>query len=153
MIGSLVKKIFGTKHERQMKKLGPLVSRINDIEKDLKPLSDEELRGRTAEFREKLSRGATLDDLLPDAFATVREASVRTLGLRHYDVQMIGGIGMHRGTICEMRTGEGKTLTATCALYLNALESKGAHLVTVNDYLASRDAEWMGHIYNFLGMS
>jgi preprotein translocase subunit SecA len=146
MIGSLVKRIFGTKHERQMKKLQPLVTRINDLEKEVQALSDEQLRARTGEFREKLERGATLEDLLPDVFASVREASVRTLGMRHYDVQLIGGIGMHRGSICEMRTGEGKTLTATSALYLNALERKGAHLITVNDYLASRDAEWMGQI-------
>jgi preprotein translocase subunit SecA len=153
MFGSIVKKIFGTKHERQMKKLQPLVTRINDLEKVLQPLTDGELKARTAEFREKLDAGATLDDILPDAFATVREASVRTTGMRHYDVQMIGAIGMHRGLICEMRTGEGKTLTATGALYLNALSGQGAHLITVNDYLASRDAEWMGQIYNFLGLS
>jgi preprotein translocase subunit SecA len=153
MIGSLVKKVFGTKHDRQMKKLQPLIARIDELEKSAKALTDAQLKARTGEFREKLDRGAPLDDLLPEAFATVREASVRTLGMRHYDVQMIGGIGMHRGMICEMRTGEGKTLTATSALYLNALEKKGAHLITVNDYLASRDAEWMGQIYNFLGMS
>src|SRR5690606_11354594 len=105
----------------------------DELEKSIKSLSDAQLRARTGEFREKLDRGATLDDLLPEAFATVREASVRTLGMRHYDVQMIGGIGMHRGMICEMRTGEGKTLTATSALYLNALEGRGAHLITVND--------------------
>ncbi len=152
-LGSIAKKLFGTKHERQMKKLQPLVSRIGDLEKSLQALSDAELRGQTAKFRERLDKGEPLDDLLPEAFATVREASVRTTGMRHYDVQMIGAIGMHRGMICEMRTGEGKTLTATSALYLNALSGHGAHLITVNDYLASRDAEWMGEIYNYLGLS
>lgn len=153
MLTGIVKKLFGTKHQRQMKKLRPLVERINGLEPTLSKLSDEQLRAKTAQFKEKLDNGAPLDDLLPEAFATCREASKRTLGMRHYDVQMIGGIGMHRGLICEMRTGEGKTLTATSALYLNALPGKGAHLITVNDYLASRDAEWMGQIYNFLGMS
>jgi preprotein translocase subunit SecA len=153
MLGSIVKKIFGTRHQRQMKKLRPLVERINGLEPELAKLDDAKLRGTTAELRTKLDNGASLDDLLPEAFAAVREASKRTLGMRHYDVQMIGGIGLHRGTICEMRTGEGKTLTATSALYLNALPGKGAHLITVNDYLASRDAEWMGQIYRFLGMS
>jgi preprotein translocase subunit SecA len=153
MIGSVIKKIFGTRHQRQMKKLQPLVDHINGLEDGMKALDDAALRGKTAEFRGKIAQGASLDDLLPEAFAVVREASRRTLGLRHYDVQMIGGIALHRGTIAEMRTGEGKTLTATGALYLNALEGKGAHLITVNDYLAKRDAEWMGQIYKFLGMS
>ena len=153
MLAGIVKKLFGTKHQRQMKKLRPLVDTINGLESSIEKLSNEQLQGKTAEFKEKLDNGASLDDLLPEAFATVREASKRTLGMRHYDVQMIGGIGMHRGLICEMRTGEGKTLSATTALYLNALPGRGAHLITVNDYLASRDAEWMGEIYNFLGMS
>ncbi len=153
MLGGFVKKIFGTKHQRQMKKLQPMVDRINGLEEATEKLSDAELKARTAEFKEKLDNGAKLDDLLVDAYAVVREASKRTLGMRHYDVQMVGGIGMHRGLICEMRTGEGKTLSATSALYLNALEGRGCHLITVNDYLASRDAEWMGEIYNFLGMS
>jgi preprotein translocase subunit SecA len=153
MFGGVIKKVFGTKHDRQMKKLRPLLNQINAREESVAELTDDQLRGRTAEFKQKLDNGAKLDDLLCDAFATVREASKRTLGLRHYDVQMIGGVGMHRGIICEMRTGEGKTLTATSALYLNALEGRGAHLITVNDYLASRDAEWMGQIYRFLGMS
>ncbi|MEM9456117.1 MAG: preprotein translocase subunit SecA [Myxococcota bacterium] len=153
MLGKFVKKLFGTKHQRQMKKLQPLVDRINSLEPSVEKLSDDELRGRTAEFKQKLDNGASLDDLMCDAYATVREASRRTLGMRHYDVQMVGGISMHRGVICEMRTGEGKTLSATTALYLNALDGKGAHLITVNDYLASRDAEWMGEIYGFLGMS
>jgi preprotein translocase subunit SecA len=153
MFGKLIKKVFGTKHERQMKKLQPIVDRINNLEASLKPLSDDQLKGKTNEFKQRLANGEPLDDLLPDAFATVREAGVRALGMRHYDVQMIGGIAMHRGMILEMRTGEGKTLTATSALYLNALGGRGGHLITVNDYLASRDAEWMGEIYNFLGMS
>jgi preprotein translocase subunit SecA len=153
MFGSIVKKLFGTRHSRQMKRLQPLVDRIGQMEAGLKELSDAQLRDKTGEFRGRLAKGEPLDDLLPEAFAVVREASVRTLGLRHYDVQLIGGIGLHQGQICEMRTGEGKTLTATSALYLNALPGKGAHLITVNDYLAQRDAEWMGKIYNALGMS
>jgi preprotein translocase subunit SecA len=153
MFNGVIKKVFGTKHDRQMKKLRPLISRINDLEKTFEPLSNDELRAKTAEFREKLDNGAELDSLLAEAFAVVREASKRTLGMRHYDVQMIGAIALHRGTIAEMRTGEGKTLTATCAMYLNALPGKGTHLITVNDYLASRDAEWMGQIYRFLGMT
>jgi len=153
MFQSLIKKVFGTKHGRQMKRLQPLVNRIGSLEPKLKELTDPELQGKTAHFRERLSNGEPLDDLLPEAFATVREAGRRTLGMRHYDVQMIGGIAMHRGMICEMRTGEGKTLSATTALYLNTLGGRGAHLITVNDYLASRDAEWMGQIYRFLGMS
>jgi preprotein translocase subunit SecA len=152
-IDSIVKKVFGTKFERQMKKLRPTIERINSFEEKLEKLSDDQLRAKTADFRQQLDNGASLDDLLPEAFATVREASRRTLGMRHYDVQMIGGIALHRGTIAEMRTGEGKTLTATSALYLNALPGKGTHLITVNDYLARRDAEWMGQIYKFLGMS
>ena len=153
MLGGVIKKLFGTKHERQMKKLQPLVNKINGLEESLQKLSDAELKARTAEFRQRMDNGESLDSLLPDVFATVREVSVRTTGMRHYDVQMIGGIGMHRGTICEMRTGEGKTLSATSALVLNALGGHGAHLITVNDYLASRDAEWMGQIYKFMGLS
>jgi preprotein translocase subunit SecA len=153
MLGSIVKKIFGTRHQRQMKKLRPLLERINGLEPGLEKLDDAALKGKTAELRTRLDNGASLDELLPEAFAVVREASKRTLGMRHYDVQMIGAIGLHKGMICEMRTGEGKTLTATSALYLNALPARGAHLITVNDYLASRDAEWMGQIYRFLGMS
>ncbi|MGB1274264.1 MAG: preprotein translocase subunit SecA, partial [Nannocystaceae bacterium] len=153
MFNSLFKKVFGTKHERQMKKLRPLVTRIGDLEKTVKPLSDDDLKARTAEFKQRLDNGESLTDMLPEVFATVREASVRVLGMRHYDVQMIGGISMHQGKICEMRTGEGKTLSATSALFLNGLTGRGCHLITVNDYLASRDAEWMGQIYNFLGLS
>ncbi len=153
MFQSLFKKVFGTKHARQMKRLQPLVNRIGGLEPKLQEWSDAELKGQTARFRERLANGEPLDDILPDAYATVREASRRTLGMRHYDVQIIGGIAMHRGMICEMRTGEGKTLSATTALYLNTLGGRGAHLITVNDYLASRDAEWMGQIYRYLGMS
>ena len=148
-----IKRIFGTSHERMMRKLRPVVVQINELESTIGALSDAELRAQTPKFKEKLSQGATLDELLPEAFATVREASRRVLNMRHYDVQLIGGIVLHRGMISEMKTGEGKTLVATCPMYLNALEGKGAHLVTVNDYLASRDADWMGQIYKFLGLS
>jgi len=153
MLTGVLKKLFGTKHQRQMKRLQPLIARMNDLEPALKKLSDADLRARTAAFKQQLDQGATLDDILCEVFATVREAAWRTIHMRHYEVQLIGGIGLHRGMICEMRTGEGKTLTATCAMVLNALSGKGAHLITVNDYLASRDAEWMGQIYRFLGLS
>jgi preprotein translocase subunit SecA len=153
MFNSLFKKVFGTKHDRQMKKMQPLVSAMAALEPKMQARTDDQLRGLTAEFRQQLHNGRPLDELLPEAFAACREASRRTLGMRHYDVQMIGGIALHRGTIAEMRTGEGKTLTATSALYLNALVGRGVHLVTVNDYLARRDAEWMGQVYGFLGMS
>jgi preprotein translocase subunit SecA len=153
MIGGLAKTIFGSANDRYVRSLGKIVDRINGFEPDIQALSDEELRGQTARFRARLDAGEELDDLLPEAFATVREAAVRTLGQRHYDVQMIGGIVLHRGSIAEMRTGEGKTLVATLATYLNALEGKGVHVVTVNDYLARRDADWMGQVYRFLGLS
>ncbi len=153
MFQRVIKKVFGTKHQRQVKKIQPIVERINSLEKGLEALSNDDLKARTNLFREQLDNGASLDDILPEAYATVREASKRSLGLRHYDVQMIGAVAMHRGMILEMRTGEGKTLTATSSLYLNTLSGHGAHLITVNDYLASRDAEWMGNIYNFLGLS
>lgn len=153
MFKRIVKKVFGTKHDRQIKKIMPLVHRINDLEKTLEPLSEDQLKAKTGEFKERLDKGEPLDSLLPEAYAVVRETGRRVLGMRHYDVQMIGGIAMHRGMVLEMRTGEGKTLTATSALYLNALTGRGAHLITVNDYLASRDAEWMGEIYNYLGLS
>jgi preprotein translocase subunit SecA len=153
MFASLVKKVFGTKFDRQMRKIRPIIEHINSLEKKIEALSDADLRGQTALFRQRLDRGEPLDGVMPEAFATVREASRRTLGLRHYDVQLIGAYALHNGTIAEMRTGEGKTLTATGALYLNALPGKGCHLITVNDYLAKRDAEWMGQIYGFLGMS
>jgi preprotein translocase subunit SecA len=153
MLETLLKKIFGTRHERQLKKIQPRVDAINALEPKIRKLSDAELRSKTAEFKQKLANGATLDDLLIEAFAVVREAGRRTLNMRHYDVQLIGGIVLHEGKIAEMKTGEGKTLVATLACYLNALEGKGVHVVTVNDYLARRDAEWMGKLYNFLGLS
>ena len=153
MLKGLVRKIFGTKHGRNLKKIEPLVRRIGAFEPKIEPLTDEQLKAKTPEFKQRIANGEPLDDLLPEAYAVVREVSKRTLGMRHYDVQMFGGIAMHRGMILEMRTGEGKTLTATSSLYLNALLGRGAHLITVNDYLAKRDAEWMGEIYNFLGQS
>ncbi len=153
MIESLLKKIFGNKTDRERRRIGPKVEAINALETEWRKLSDEQLRGKTAEFRQKLDNGAKLDDLLVPAFATVREASRRVLEMRHYDVQMFGGVVLHEGRIAEMRTGEGKTLVATLPCYLNALEGKGVHVVTVNDYLARRDSEWMGKVYGFLGMS
>jgi preprotein translocase subunit SecA len=152
MITWAMRKIFGTSHERAIRRMKPKVEAINALEKDLKKLSDEALRGKTAEFKEKIDNGATVDDLLIPAFAVCREAGRRALKMRHYDVQLIGGMVLHEGCIAEMRTGEGKTLVATLPCYLNALEGKGVHLVTVNDYLARRDAEWMGKLYGFLGM-
>jgi len=152
MLG-LVKKIFGDANEREIKRCLKVVERINALEPDFERLSDEQLRGKTGEFRERLTRGETLDDLLPEAFAAVREASKRTLGMRHFDVQLIGGMVLHEGKIAEMKTGEGKTLVATLAAYLNALEGKGVHVVTVNDYLAQRDSTMMGKIYTFLDLT
>ncbi|MBA4353495.1 MAG: preprotein translocase subunit SecA, partial [Novosphingobium sp.] len=153
MLGSIAKALFGSSNDRYVKSLDKIVRQIAAFEPHVQALSDEELAAQTPKFRQMLAEGRGLDDLLPEAFATVREASVRTLGLRHFDVQMIGGIVLHRGEIAEMRTGEGKTLVATLAVYLNALEGKGVHVVTVNDYLARRDAETMGVLYNFLGLS
>ena len=153
MFGALAKSIFGSSNERYVKSLGKIVERIASFEPAISAMSDEELTAQTTRFRDRLTQGETLDDLLPEAFATVREAAKRTLGQRHYDVQMVGGIVLHRGEIAEMRTGEGKTLVATLATYLNALEGKGVHVVTVNDYLASRDCEWMGQVYRFLGLT
>jgi preprotein translocase subunit SecA len=153
MFASVAKSIFGSANDRYVRSLGKYVDAVNALEADIHALSDEELRAQTDRFRERLAGGEKLDDLLPEAFATVREAAIRTLGQRHYDVQLIGGIALHRGEIAEMKTGEGKTLVATLAVYLNALEGKGVHVVTVNDYLARRDADWMGQIYRFLGMS
>ncbi|MEZ5524634.1 MAG: preprotein translocase subunit SecA [Pseudomonadales bacterium] len=153
MFGTIAKKVFGSKNDRELKRMGKLVKRINALEESLEPLSDEELKNKTLEFRERLENGETLDQLLPEAFAVVREAGKRTLGLRHFDTQLIGGITLHEGRIAEMRTGEGKTLVSTLPVYLNALSSKGVHVVTVNDYLAGRDASWMGPIYEFLGLS
>ncbi len=146
-------KIFGTKHDREMKKMQPLVSHINSLENSVSNLNEVELKNKTNEFMEALEKGKSLDDILPEAFAVVREVAKRTLDMRHYDVQLIGGYFLHKGQITEMKTGEGKTLVATLAIYLNALTKKGSHLVTVNDYLASRDAEWMGKLYNFLNLS
>jgi preprotein translocase subunit SecA len=153
MLSSLVKKIFGSRNERLLKQYRGLVAKVNALESQYTGLGDDQLRAKTDEFRARLDKGETLDQLLPEAFAAVREAGKRVLGMRHYDVQLIGGITLHQGKISEMRTGEGKTLVATLAAYLNALPGKGVHVVTVNDYLASRDAEWMGKIYRFLGMS
>jgi len=153
MLDAILAKIFGTKNERELKRLRPLVVAINELEPAMRQLSDAQLAAKTAEFRERLARGATLDELLVDAFAVVREAARRTLNMRHFDVQLIGGMVLHQGKIAEMKTGEGKTLVATLPAYLNALEGKGVHIVTVNDYLAKRDAEWMGQIYKFLGLS
>ncbi len=153
MYAWVLKKILGTKNERELRKMLPQVQAINDLEPQIQALSDEALRGKTAEFRQQLSQGAPLDDLLIPAFAVCREAGRRALGMRHFDVQLVGGMVLHQGKIAEMKTGEGKTLVATLACYLNALEGKGVHVVTVNDYLATRDAEWMGKLYGFLGMS
>jgi len=153
MLQFVIDKIFGTKTERDLKKLWPFVAEINAFESRIKDLTDSQLQAKTAEFKEKLSQGATLDDILPEAFAVVREAGWRKVGMRHFDVQLIGGVVLHQGRISEMKTGEGKTLVATLPAYLNALEGKGVHIVTVNDYLAKRDTEWMGPIYKFLGLS
>ncbi|MGE5844550.1 MAG: preprotein translocase subunit SecA [Syntrophaceae bacterium] len=150
---NFIQKMFGTKNERELKRIAPLVDEINRLEPAIKKLSDEELKAKTAYFKEKLANGASLDDILAEVFAVVREAAWRTVGMRPFDVQLIGGIVLHEGKIAEMKTGEGKTLAATMPLYLNALTGKGAQLVTVNDYLARRDASWMGPIYNFLGLS
>ena len=152
-VTGLFKKVFGSSNDRQLKKLNPLVQHIATLEAGMKALSDEELKAYTPAFKLRLENGEGLDDILPEAFALVREVGRRTMDMRHYDVQMVGGIVMHQGKIAEMKTGEGKTLVATLPMYLNALEGKGTHLVTVNDYLAGRDADWMGVIYNFLGMS
>ena len=149
----LISKIFGTYSEREVKRVQPLVDKINSLEPEISALSDNDLKGKTNEFKQRLEKGETLDDLLPEAFAVVREASKRVLGMRHFDVQLIGGIILHQGRIAEMKTGEGKTLVATLPVYLNALTGKGVHVVTVNDYLAKRDSEWMGKLYRFLGLS
>ncbi|EHQ51419.1 preprotein translocase subunit SecA [Ectothiorhodospira sp. PHS-1] len=153
MVTSLVRKIFGSRNDRLVKRYGKQVGRINELEADLKALSDEQLRARTGEFRDRLGKGESLDDLLPEAFAVVREAGRRIMGMRHFDVQLIGGMVLNDGRIAEMRTGEGKTLVATLSAYLNALPDKGVHVITVNDYLARRDAAWMGRLYHGLGLS
>ena len=153
MINAVLTKIFGTAHAREMKRLGPVIAQINSLEPRYKAMSDSELQNQTVLFKERIAKGETIDSLLPEAFAVCREASARVLGMRHYDVQLIGGMILHRGSIAEMRTGEGKTLVATLPAYLNALEGKGVHIVTVNDYLATRDAEWMGRLYGWLGLT
>ena len=153
MLGALVKTVFGSSNDRYVKSLDKIVQKINVLEPEMEALNEEQLKGQTFKLRDQLANGAELDDILPEAFATVREASRRVLGMRHFDVQMVGGIVLHRGEIAEMKTGEGKTLVATLATYLNALEGKGVHVVTVNDYLARRDAEWMGQIHKYLGLT
>lgn len=153
MIGKVLTKVFGSKNERVLKQIQPLVNRINELESTVEPLDDAALAAKTVEFRERVAKGEPLDDLLPESFAVIRESAKRILGERHYDVQLVGGVILHQGKIAEMKTGEGKTLTSTLAVYLNALTDKGVHVVTVNDYLAQRDAEWMGQIYQALGLS
>jgi preprotein translocase subunit SecA len=153
LINTILTKIIGTKNERELKRIRPIVQRIGELEPSLRPLTDAQLAAKTVEFKERLARGQPLDDLLPEAFAVTREAGRRVLNMRHFDVQLVGGLTLHRGTIAEMKTGEGKTLVATLASYLNALDGKGVHVVTVNDYLAKRDSDWMGRIYRFLGLS
>ena len=150
---SFLSKIFGGSNESYLKKLQPIIDKINSFEPEFEKFSKEELKSKTKEFKERLKKGEKLDDILPEAFALVREASKRTLNQRHFDVQLIGGIILHQGKIAEMKTGEGKTLAATLALYLNTLEGRGAHLITVNDYLSRRDMVWMGQIYYLLGLS
>src|SRR6476659_1538677 len=153
MPGSLARSLFGSANDRKVKPLWSTVSKINALEPRFAAMSDAELAAMTPAFRERLEKGETLDDLLPEAFAVVREAAQRTLGQRHFDVQLVGGMVLHEGNIAEMKTGEGKTLVATLPVYLNALKGKGVHVVTVNDYLAKRDAAWMGQIYEFLGLT
>src|SRR6266404_9097020 len=153
MLDTLLAKVVGTQNDRELKRLRPIVTAVNAFGPAIAALSDEQLRGKTAEFRQRLANGETLDDLLPEAFAVVRETGRRVLNMRHFDVQLIGGAVLHKGKIAEMVTGEGKTLVATLPAYLNALEGKGVHVVTVNDYLARRDCEWMLPIYNALGIS
>ena len=153
IVDTVLKKIFGSKYERDLKAAQPLVQQISGLEPSISKLSDSELAEKTNEFKQRLANGETLDDLLPEAFAVVREAGKRVLKMRHFDVQLIGGRVLHQGKISEMKTGEGKTLVATLPVYLNSLEGKGVHVITVNDYLARRDAEWMGKLYKFLGLS
>ena len=153
MLGAVARKLFGSSNDRRVRKYQPRVDAINALEPAMLKLTDEELRARTDAFKKELAEGKTLDDILVPAFATVREAAKRAIGQRHFDVQLVGGMILHEGQISEMKTGEGKTLVATLAVYLNALASGGVHVVTVNDYLAKRDSEWMGQIYNFLGLT
>ena len=148
----LIQKVFGTHSQHELKRIYPIVDHIEALEPEMQKLSDEELRDKTREYKERYAKGETLDDLLPEAFATVREAAVRSIGMKHYRVQLIGGIVLHQGRIAEMKTGEGKTLVSTLPAYLNALTGEGVHIVTVNDYLAKRDAEWMGKVHEFLGL-
>ena len=149
---NLVEKVFGTHSERELKLIYPIIDKIEKLRPEMQKMSDEELKDQTRKFKERLAAGETLDDLLPEAFAVVREGAKRVLGMEHYRVQIIGGIILHQGRIAEMKTGEGKTLVATLPAYLNALTGKGVHIVTVNDYLAKRDSEWMGKVYRFLGL-
>ena len=153
MLGNITKKLFGSRNDRLIKAYEKTTKTIAEYEKEYSALSDEKLQAKTVEFRERLKDGATLEELLPEAFATVREAGKRVMEMRHYDVQMIGGMVLNEGKIAEMRTGEGKTLVATLSAYLNALPAKGVHVITVNDYLAQRDAEWMSKLYSFLGLT
>ena len=153
MVFNFLTKVFGSKNERELKQLQPLVECINALEPEMQAMNDEQLKAQTAAFRQRSDQGEALDSLLPEVFATVREASMRTLKMRHFDAQLIGGIVLHQGKIAEMKTGEGKTLAATLPAYLNALTGKGVHIITVNDYLARRDTEWMGNVYRFLGLS
>ncbi|MBQ4381168.1 MAG: preprotein translocase subunit SecA, partial [Oscillospiraceae bacterium] len=150
---SLFTRLFGTRSQREVKKFDPIIAKIDALEEEYRSLTDKELRAKTDEFKARYQNGETLDDLLPEAFAAVREAAGRTLGMRHFRVQLVGGIVLHQGRIAEMKTGEGKTLVATLPAYLNALTGQGVHIVTVNDYLAKRDSEWMGKVYRFLGLS
>ncbi len=153
MVSKILRKVFGSRNDRLVKRMSKVVDQINGLEPELQALTDDELKAKTGEFRARLEQGAELNTLMPEAFAVVREVGSRVLNMRHFDVQMIGGMVLNDGKIAEMRTGEGKTLVATLAVYLNALPGKGVHVVTVNDYLARRDAEWMGKIYTFLGLS
>ncbi|MEE3099714.1 MAG: preprotein translocase subunit SecA, partial [Pseudomonadota bacterium] len=152
-LGAVAKKVFGTANDRKVKTLMRQVGAINALEGEISALSDEALRGKTQEFRDRIAAGASLDDLLPEAFAVAREGAKRALGMRPFDVQLVGGMVLHQGRISEMKTGEGKTLVATLPAYLNALNGKGVHVVTVNDYLARRDADWMSQVYGFLGLT
>src|SRR5580698_10310304 len=153
MLDPILAKIFGTKNERETKRMRPIVAAINDLEPAMQQLSDSDLAQKTVEFKQRVANGESLDDLLIESFAVCREVGRRVLNMRHFDVQLIGGIFLHRGKIAEMRTGEGKTLVATLPVYLNALSGLGVHVVTVNDYLAARDGEWMGAVYKFLGLT
>ena len=150
---SFLTKIFGTKHDRDMKVIRPYIDKINGMESQIQKLTDSQLKAKTGEFKSRLEKGESIDSLMVESFAVTREAAIRVLGMRHYDVQLVGGYVLHEGSIAEMRTGEGKTLSSTLPVYLNALSGKGVHVVTVNDYLAKRDAEWMGQIYNYMGLT